>query len=571
MHYRTYPKSLLPTLGFFFLLLTACGPDNSGLRDVDLGGTAPNTGFTAVERDSTTDVLLDSHQDLDVKLSFRAAEGATAELVFQGQHVLELPSVRIPGAAPRLDVSASPGSWHDLEVVFTAAANDQPALFSAVYLDGTLLYYQLPIEGSTEEAGPLSFRVTGGRVDITEVSYTNSSGKPSYVNEDGEAILNIPQLRYEYYHLPTGTMDWRKFDETEPTSTGYVGGFDLNSIRDRGMNYAIRFTGNFDVPVAGDYEFSTYGPGFHRMYIDGEEIFDKSSLPRQFDVKASKQLTAGNHVMTLEYIQNNGWNKLNVYARAPGAAQRRFLNTVDPDKNVATVSAANPTELKTDDRPYLLRGFTYFPTPKPYEEAGKRTHALSVGEGQGPHYTVDLKTGALLQLWRGRFLDVHEMWDGRGHPQVMQPLGPTVSFDGSPQFLVLGDAERAWPDSLRALDQLRHRRYELDAKGRPTFHYELNGNELTDAIEPTAEGIRRRLVHTGGSDEVYVLLASGREISELVPGTFELRGPGVKLVVENADGSPATSAGLVRQSAAGHQRLLMALEPGASVQYALQW
>ena len=568
MRYHQYcpPYFLLLTCW----LLTACQPNDADLRDVVIPGDAPPSAFTKLVRDSTSEVLLASHGDVSLRLSFRATPGASAELIFQNKHVLRLPEVRIPDAAPRLDAEVSADSWHDLEVAFTAGTDNQPALFSAVYLDGMVIYYQHELTDGDTEPGPLRFRVTAGTVELTDLAYTEASGTPSSVSADGTVTLNIPQLRYAYYHLPQNGATIPAPNTTEPAATGYTGRFDLNGIRDRGRDYAVRFTGNFLAPTAGEYEFATYGPSYQQLYVDGELLFDKSGEPRQYDGKGTVQLDAGPHELRLDVVQNHGWNKLDVTVRPPEATERQFLNSMEEGKNIASPAATDPTELKTDDRPYLLRSFVYFPTPRPYAEATKRTHALSVGEGDGPHYTVDLQTGALLQVWRGRFADVHEMWDGRGEPQVMRPLGAALAFDGSPLVADLPAIDSPWPDSLTEDSDFHHERYELDAAGRPTFHYEADGHQFTDAITPTATGLERTITHRGGEGTRYVQLANARSIEAVTPGVFDLRGPGLRLTTYAGDIRGA-NAGLIRQTSPTRQRLLISLAPGESVRYTLEW
>jgi hypothetical protein len=85
---------------------------------------------------------------------------------------------------------------------------------------------------------------------------------------------------------------------------------------------------------------------------------------------------------------------------------------MEEGKTIGGLGASTPQKLETDDYPYLLRSFLYFPAPKVYEIATKRTHVISVGEGEGPHYSLDLQNGALLQMWPNDLLRWNAAVDG---------------------------------------------------------------------------------------------------------------------------------------------------------------
>src|SRR5690606_39702282 len=70
-------------------------------------------------------------------------------------------------------------------------------------------------------------------------------------------------------------------------------------------------------------------------------------------------------------------------------------------------SAPDPILVSVENTP-VLRSFMDLP-------GGHRvTHAISIGSNQGLHYTYDLDHGALVQMWRGEFLNATPMWHQRG-------------------------------------------------------------------------------------------------------------------------------------------------------------
>ena len=70
----------------------------------------------------------------------------------------------------------------------------------------------------------------------------------------------------------------------------------------------------------------------------------------------------------------------------------------------------------------MIRGFVNYGDEK-------RTHAISVGDPQGVHYSYDLTRGSLLKVWKGGFADVTEMWEGRGIDQLLMPQEMSVELN----------------------------------------------------------------------------------------------------------------------------------------------
>jgi hypothetical protein len=561
-------KRYLPLL----FLFVACSSDPLVLHEATVTQTLASDGLTEIlyEADGPvtgTKELYLAHEDLNLKLSFRADAGAKADLMVQGKYAIELPSLAIAGTEPRIAPSTSPGVWQDLEVVFISGKDDDPAILPAVYLNGTLIHYQTPLTalaGAT--TGPLSLNVKNGSVELADLWQSDQAGKVSLINTDGKIELNMPLLKYELYELPKGTIDVTNWGQLTAKKTGYINRFDLNAIRETGTMYGVRFFGALDIPKAGEYSFTSSSPAATRVYVDGQKIIDQSGKHPYEHTEGFIALSEGLHEIRVDYFQNGGWNKFDLAYKTPDG-NSGYLNTMEEKKTIATAGATTPQVLETDDYPYLLRSFLYFPTPKVYEVATKRTHVISVGEADGPHYSLDLQNGALLQAWRGGFADTYEMWVGRGEPQVMRPLGPTVPFDGTPQWAELSGDDDAWPTEMPENNNFSHVRHTLDEAGRPTFEYLMGAHSLSDKLTPTDSGLIRELTHaTGGNGTIYTKVASARQIVETAPGEYQLRGPGLKLTIQSYDGNR-----LVLQHANGNDRLLAELPAKGHLNYLIEW
>lgn len=535
------------------------GPESpDGLMEADLTLAAPVTGRQEI---------IGSHEDLTLRLSFRMDAGAKADLMVQGKYPIELPSMAIAGAVPRIQTKINPGYWQDLEVVFISEKNGEPAIYPAVYLNGTLVHYQVPaVAAEGAQAGPLSLDVRSGKFELADVRYSNQGGKQSLINDKGDIVLNMPAIEYKLYDLPQGAVDVEDWGKLSVKKTGYINRFDLGAIRETGSRYAIRFAGQLDIPRAGAYSFTSSSPSSVQVYIDGQRIIDQSGKHPYIHTKGDVELEEGPHTVEVEYAQSGSWGNFQLAYKTPAGNTGR-LNSMGGKEAIATAGASTPQVLATDAVPYLLRSFLYFPAPKVYETAAKRTHVLSVGEGEGPHYSVDLKNGALLQAWRGAFADTYEMWVGRGEPQVMRPLGVALYFDESPQWAELSSAKDPWPEGMAAAEDFHHYRHSLDEAGRPTFEYGMNGHSLTDKLTPTPGGLLRELTHNvGGNGTLFTKLAAARQIVETAPGTYELRGPGLKLAVKSYDGDQ-----LILQHKPGKDLLLAELPAKGHLTYSMEW
>lgn len=554
------------------LLFVACSSDPLTLHEATVSQEAAPDGLTEVAYEADGPItgskeLLPAHEDLNLKLSFRADAGAKADLLVQGKYTIELPTLAVAGAEPRIEPATSPGVWQDLEIVFISAKDDKPAIFPAVYLNGTLVYYQVPLQAASgQPAGPLTLNVKSGSVELADLRQSPQGGKGSLINQEGKVELNMPLLEYELYELPAGTEDVTNWGQLTPKKTGYINRFDLNAIRETGTMYGIRFFGSLHIPKAGEYSFTSSSPAATRVYVDGQKVIDQSGKHGYLHTEGFIELSEGQHEVRVDYFQNGGWSKFDLAYKTPDG-NTGYLNTMEEKKTIATAGASDPQVLETDEYPYLLRSFLYFPAPKVYDIATKRTHVISVGEAQGPHYSLDLQNGALLQAWCGGFADTYEMWVGRGEPQVMRPLGPVVPFDGTPQWAQLDGDDDPWPLAYTAEAGFRHHEHHLDEAGRPTFIYGMGQHSFSDKFTPTETGLLRELTHTvGGNGTIFTKVASAREIVETSPGEYQLRGPGMKLSIQSYDGNR-----LILQHSDGNDRLIARLPAKGHLTYLLEW
>ncbi len=555
------------------LWLASCSTDPLAVRTVEtneavvtdgldpLSVHSETTGWTETEEVWTatgpaTLELLPSHQSLTLSLSFQLEAGAQARLLLNNTYALELPSLTLDDTTElNRPVAITPGIWQDLEVTYQSARNNSPPLLLAAYLNGNLLYYQQPLTGEGTGDGPLVLQLDSGSMSVTNLRTADRAGRSSSLADDGSVDLSLPLIHYAYYEIEGDPEDVTNYGTLTPVKEGYISRFDLGGIHEKSSGYAVRFDSELHIPKAKEYTFRLWTPSSTRLYIDDQLVVDLGGRTDGLEGEGTIRLSEGDHQLRLDYYQFGTWNRLDVkYLGEDGTV--KSLNDMPEGQAIATPTTPKVMEIETDDRPYLLRSFMNFPPAKVYDYTDKRTHVVSVGEARGPHYSYDLHNGSLLQAWRGKFLDVGDMWINRGEPQVARALGNVIAFDGRPQWSEESDQ---WPDSLAALHHLRH---ELDDAGRPTFFYALDGEEVSDRIVPENDGLSRTLTNLTGGETLLTQVIAARSIRETAPGTFELQGPGATVQITDL-----AAGGLRLLQSAGSARLVAEIPPGEHVTY----
>ncbi len=196
------------------------------------------------------------------------------------------------------------------------------------------------------------------------------------------------------------------------------------------------------------------------------------------------------------------------------------VNTDQVDLNDKASAPArdytDPIFLQAQGTPYLLRSFLNYGNKK-------LTHTISVGNPNQIDFSYDLKQGALIQVWRGDFLDVTNMWVQRGEPQLAIPRGSMIMLSDAPDVAVLSDVNAAWPDSV-AFDDIQNKGYTLDDKRAPTFRYLINNVTVSDKIATEIENasLIRTVTVTNPPAGSYLKLALGSKIDLISEGVYRI-------------------------------------------------
>lgn len=410
---------------------------------------------------------------------------------------------------PDQNACQAPGVWQRLDVLFEAGKPGS-AVIDRMTLNGVRLHENLvlpPVTGAS--AGIVAVQVTNGTVAIRPVGYQLISDRK---------VARLTTIRYKFYEAKTETTSPEALSNLRFVKEDTLSTLTYEIAQGQPRWHGIVYTGNLVVDKAGEYTVALQNGGYAGLQIDGKEVVPNTYLDLGKMNSAKINLTAGSHPFTLFFGRSWPRPGLGMFISASDTKfqalhTRGSLPEPDPVGIIAVQATAKPA---------LIRSFVQMPTEK-----RKRTHSLSVGTPSGLHYTVDLNQDALLQVWRGQFANVTEMWYERGEPQLLTPMGVTVPITGQGSLAVLATMQQAWPDSLTE-KEVDYTGLKLDAAGYPTTNYKLYGMQVSDALRPdtdqdagSGKALNRTLTVTGSENgNLYCRLAADSAIEEAGKGVY---------------------------------------------------
>lgn len=469
------------------------------------------------------------HGDIDLELDFMMAKNANSGIYFQGRYEMQLldswatknpssgdnggiyerwdnsrPDGRkgYQGYAPRQNASRAPGLWQHLEVSFQAPRFDSKGnkIENAKILKATL--NGVTIHEDVELLGPTRGAVKNNEVAQASLRFQGDHGAVAFKNikvtRFSPPTLEVHNLEYQVYEgsftkepaLDSLTVV-RKGNSPFLTSN-------LGALPDQ---FLLRYTGAIHNKENGKYTFD-FNPqgGSGILKVGNKEVIATGNR------EGTVSLPKGKTPFELLYLRRSNW-------RQPSLGLSVTAENIRPqqlsDNKIHSRNSGNPIYVKAKDKA-LLRSFMDLPN-------GERiTHAISVSSGKKVHYTYDLATGNLIQVWRGNFLNATPMWYSRGDGSS-RPQGTVEHLLDSPSPVVykLEDKKSPWPKDLTGTE-FKTSGYELSSEGEPTFRYSLYGAAVEDRIKVTPEGkgVERTLTFDKVRDDVYLRLAQGKTITK---------------------------------------------------------
>lgn len=495
------------------------------------------------EQDKVNIMTTWEHGDIDLEVDFLVPKGANSGIYLQGRYELQIldswgktevnysdcggiyqrwddtkPEGQkgYEGTAPNTNAAKAPGLWQHYRIEFQAPRFDkngvktENAIFKKVYQNGFLIHENIELSGPTrgpafpEEAamGPLFIQGDHGPVAFKNIQYK------AYTSEQ----LSLTDITYEFFDGKDDKLP--DFSTLTATKTGSLDSLDLRKASDQSDGYRLRFKGNLQVPTAGDYLFTTRIDDGGELFIDGKSIVFNEGDPGYGVETGLVNLTVGIHDFVITYYQEVWGANLVVDYEGPGMIQQSLASK----SPTYWWQRKRPPILKTDlNEPEMLRAFVN-------HKGEKKTNILSVGDPKGVHYSYDLRTPNLIKTWKGGFADVTKIWQGRGEPQLLQPMNFAIDLTEGLPVAALKSESSNWPSFIP--DDFKFKGYEVGTDNRPVFKYNFKDAQFKDQILPSADGksLVRYISSTGDVASIYFRVAADTHIEQLPNGYYSVNG-----------------------------------------------
>ncbi len=534
------------------------------------------------------------HGDIEMELEFMMPKGSNSGIYFQSRYELQLldswgkknpkagdcggiyerwdeskPEGQkgYQGYPPRMNASKAAGLWQTLRIEFQAPRFDasgkkiENAKFIKVMHNGMLIHENVELSGVTRGAvseqetafAPLRIQGDHGAVAFRNIRYKRFDKQP----------LKLENISYQCYKGSFSEIP--KFDTLKPVKQGKTDVMSSELVCSDN-DFALRFTGEITIPETGNYYFTLYQGGSSHLLLDGKVVIKANKFDNWFNEYRTEiiNLDAGKHTFEIAYKKNNSWFPTALGLSVEGnGIHRHDLHALG---SIPFLGGEGAIYLNPEQKPRLLRSFMEF-------KGEMRTHVISVGEISKVNYALDMSQGALLQVWRGDFLDVTGMWQDRGGSQLASPVGNPTSLSSAPVLMLLNDANASWTSKYVESDGFKAKGYDIDEYGRPLFKYLYKEMQVEDRVLPEEDGkILGRELSISSSQSptnLYAKIAEGKEIDLLADGSYSIDGKQYYIQIADIGKSKA----MIRQSGNKKELLVnVAFEANkAKIKYSIVW
>ena len=506
--------------------------------------------------------------DMDLELDYMMAKGSNSGIYLQGRYEIQLLdswTVKVPtsgdnggiyerwdesrpdgqkgyqGYPPRQNASRAPGVWQHLKISFQAPRFDdngnkiESARVLHAELNGVTIHEDVEVLGPTRGAmggnevaqGPLRFQGDHGAIAFRNIT----------IKRYDTIAPTVQNLEYSIFE---GTFEEETDLESLSASASASGSSELLTTNLLGLpdQFLLQYKGTLSSKEAGDYQFRLYTSGGSGILkIDGKEVISPQGENMQ-----TITLPQGEVPFEIQYLKQANWADPNFALVVSGDNLRDHLLSERP---LANPDRSKSIYVRAEDKP-LLRSFRDLP-------GGTRlTHAISVSSLDNVHYTYDLNSGNLLQLWRGDFLNVTAMWYNRGDGSS-RPDGSVLNlFDDQALALNKLENEQApWSSDTTGTGFVT-KGYHLDSSDNPTFNYQIYGASVEDEIRVVedGQGVRRTVIIQDAAENLYVRLATGSSIKKVENNRYLVDDQSYYIELDNA-------VKPLMRSSEGHEELLV--------------
>jgi hypothetical protein len=524
------------------------------------------------------------HGDLDLELDFMMAKGSNSGIYLQGNYEVQLfdswgkknpkygdcggiyerwneakpeGEKGYEGYAPRFNVAKAPGLWQHLEISYQAPRFDSNgkkianAVFLYIKLNGVTIHENVEQSGPTRGSltaedvamGPLRFQGDHGSLAIKNIVINNFDKKPG----------TLSGLSYKTYY--GGLLETEDLSKHKPAATGTSETLSWEVLKENN-NYSFVYNGKYNAPTDGNYTFKLQAAGNAYLAIDGKKIIGPEWKTSNEFRTATVSLKPGDHTFELFSNKRDGWMKpaLGLWISGPG-----FREVALHSKSSAIAGSSSDPILINASTNTVMRSF--MDIKKDAKAKRERVvHAISVGSPSNLHYTYDLDKGAVIQVWRGDFLDATPMWHDRGDGSS-RPRGSITAL-GDAMLLGKATGSSKWVSDTTG-SGYRPKGYVLDESDVPTFQYQAFGSKVTDYITVVNNQYFERIVKVlNPAKDLVGRVAEGATIEKLSDGLYAVDGKSYYIQLSDKSVKPEI------RGSNGRQELLVPLQAG-ELKYAI--
>jgi hypothetical protein len=482
------------------------------------------------------------HGDLDIELDFMLTKESNSGIYLQGNYEVQLfdswgkktakyndnggiyerwndskpdGEKGYEGYAPRFNVAKAPGLWQNIKISYQAPRFDAAgkkianAVFLKIVLNGVTIHENVEVSGPTRgsltkedvASGPLRIQGDHGSLAIKNIVINNFDKKPGTLSD----------LAYKTYYGSFGVNE--DFSKQKAVETGKKDALTWEILKENN-NYAYIYNGKYTAATDGEYVFKLQAAGNAYLKIDGKDVLSIESRNNNSTRQGKINLKPGEHTLEVFNSKTEGYMRpgLAVWVSGPGFREMS-LNTAS---SVTTGGGVDPILIPAPTST-VMRSFMDF-RKTPETKNVRVVHAISVGSSANLHYTYDLDKGALLQVWRGEFLDATPMWHSRGDGSS-RPRG-SVTLLNNEMFLGKMNGQSAWQADTTG-SGFQPKGYSLDESDVPTFNYIAFGSPVTDHLTVIDNKYFEREVKLAKPTENLVArLAEGTTIEKVSDGLY---------------------------------------------------
>ncbi|WP_339815560.1 family 16 glycoside hydrolase [uncultured Imperialibacter sp.] len=502
-----------------------------------------------------------THGDIELELEVMIPKGSNSGIYLQGNYEVQLldswgvknpgfgdiggiyrnwenePAKAYAGKAPRVNAAKAPGLWQTIKISFqaprfnSAGEKVENARFVFVELNGVRIHDNLevprltggPINDKEVAEGPLMIQGDHGPVAFRNIRYRLL--KPANVSLTG--------INYEVFD---GHFESEKdFKDLKPTSIGSTEQLTWE-VAKKDNEFAVKYYGALEIPADDTYTFSANTGNAMKLVIDGQTIsnyYERGGKP--------VKLTKGTHSAEITYFKYVSWASPNMglWVESSNSYPQALhaFSSFPPASNVAS-----PIIVETGNSPRLLRAFLDFKR----DRSQRLTHTIAVGNPAGLNYIYDMKSGSVVCLWRGGFIDATPMWHDRGDGSFW-PIGVVEYLTSKPTLVLPGQSSANL--ELNNIPDFRSSGYTLDGDGLPTFLYTYSGASVKDKSKLVEEGkvLQREISVENAPTGSQVRIAEGSQIRKLDNGAYAIDGFDYYIELKSAQEATIADKGATKE------------------------